>query len=380
MIDIFKLFHVESKEDVYTFCLIAMLEKGGSEFKKQVGLQFGIKEDYHIERKAFTVPESDNKEQKIIPDLILYNSRQISIIESKMFSSEGYSQTIDYAKGAEIIKRELHCELASVSFFFLTLSGINAASQNFKPVKWANFYEAVLKETSFEDEALELIRKTILSQVEKFKAFENALISKPYRELLNNKDSYWITPLTLFSSGAYNNIWQSKSGGELFRVSNGVINGLGHSEFATDLNKSSWRKKNEKFGIAVDLFIRIEWNLDPVVWFCWEYRNDKGYIPTNTIKFSKLKVQAIESLRRYKQIWQRNETSLPHLDIHPTGKRASSIKALKCVIKGDKEISKVIEEIKSVINYYSVEIQKVLNAFNAEDNQLMFIEEKYKNM
>ncbi len=382
MIDIFELFRVEKREDVYTYCLKKMLENGTPDFKKQVGMQFGFTEDYQVARESFELAGDVDvkRRKKIIPDLVLYNSNHISIVESKMFSSEGYSQTVDYAKGAGIIKRELNCESASVSFFFLTLSGINAASKNFKPVKWTNFYEAVLKETSFEDEALELVRKTILSQVEKFKKFENALISKPYRELLNNKDSYWITPLTLFSSGAYNSVWQPKFGGETFHVWNGVINGLGHSEFTTDLYKNSWLKKNVKFGIAVELFIRIEWNSDPVVWLCWEYRNDQGYIATKTIQPSELKDQAIASLRRYKEIWQRNESSLSHLDIKPTGKRASSIKALKCVIKGDSEISKVIEEIKSVINYYSIEIQKVIDAFAAEDNQLMFIEDQYKNM
>lgn len=381
MIDIFKLFRVEKREDIYTYCLKEMLENGTPAFKKQVGMQFGITEDYQVARESFElIGDVDVKHRKkIIPDLVLYNSNHVSIVESKMFSSEGWSQTEDYTKGAESIKERLHIESASVSFYFLTLSGIVAESKSFTPIKWTDFYEAILKDTSFKDETLEVVRKTILTQVKKYRKFESDLFTEPYRALIN-PDAYWITPLTLFSSGTYNNIWQTISGDEQFQVWNGEINGLGHSEFTTNLNKNSWRKKNVKFGIAVDLFIRIEWDLDPVVWLCWEYRDETDYIPTKKIKPSELKEQAIASLRKYKEIWQRDESSYSHLDIHPTGKRASSIKALKCIIKGDKEISKVIEEIKSVINYYSVEIQKVINSFTAEDKQLMFIEEKYKNM
>ena len=40
MIDIFKLFHVETKEDIYTFCLQSMLENGGDVFRERIGKQF----------------------------------------------------------------------------------------------------------------------------------------------------------------------------------------------------------------------------------------------------------------------------------------------------------------------------------------------------
>lgn len=378
MIDIFKLFHVEDKEDIYTYCLKAMLEYGGSDFKKRVGEQFGFEEDFLVSRKAFSLSGKGNKRQRIIPDLVLYNSNHISIIESKMFSVEGYLQTVDYVKGAKEIKGELGQESASVAFFFLTLSGINAESQNFKPVKWTDFYEAILKEIVFDDEALEIIRKTILSQVDKYRKFEKALVSRPYSELFN-KDNYWVTPLTLFSSGVYDNIWQTISGEEEFLVWNGEINGRGHSEFTTNLNKNSWFKSNEKYEIDINLFIRIEWRVNPIIWLCWEYRNDKDYIPTNRIEPPELKKQAIESLIMYKEIWKSTE-SCTQFGIHTTDKKASSIKALKCEISGDQEISKVIEEIKRIVIYYSIEIRRVINAFDVKECNLKFIKDKYNEM
>ena len=380
MIDIFKLFHVETKEDIYTYCLIAMLENGDSNFKKRVGEQFGFEEDdYQVTRGTFKLSDGDESPNRlqITPDLILHNPHHISIVESKMFSSEGWSQTEDYTKGAETIKRTLNEESASVAFYFLTLSGIVAESKYFIPVKWTNFYEAILRETSFEDETLEFIRKTILAQTEKYKKFESAMETQPYRDLFN-KDTYWITPLTLFSSGTYNNIWQSISGEEKFSIRNGVINGTGHSEFTTDLYKQSWRKYGTGKYDNIHLFIRIDWREDPVVWLCWEYfcRDTGEYVPTKEITPPDFRIQAIESLRKYKDNWKGNEAS-SNLAIKKTDKRRSSIKALKHDINGDKDISDVIEEIKSVVQYYSEEIHNILNALFVTNGYLKFNEEQY---
>ena len=228
-------------------------------------------------------------------------------------------------------------------------------------------------------ETLEVLRKTILSQVRKYRDFEKALVSKPYHDLFN-EDIYWVTPLTLFSAGNYDDIWQTISGEERFWVWNGVIQGYGHSEFATDLDKGSWYKENEILGVGVHVFIRIEWNKEnPVVWLCWEYYNQKTrkYIPTNKIKSLDIKRQAIESLLKFKEIWKRNE-SYSHLKIHTTSKKASSIKALKCDISGNQDISEVVKDIKNVMLYYSEEIKSIIDSFIVEDNKLTFNEEKYK--
>ena len=383
MIDVFKLFRVEKREDIYTYCLKEMLENGTSDFKKQVGFQFGITEDYQVARESFEFSCDDDTKhkKKIIPDLVLYNSNHVSIVESKMFSSEGWSQTEDYTKGAESIKLKLHKESASVSFYFLTLSGIVAESKTFTPIKWTDFYEAILKDTFFKDETLEIIRKTILTQVEKYRKFESALLSEPYRGLFD-KDTYWITPLTLLSSGAYNNIWQTISGEEPFYVSNIVISGHGHSEFVTDLEKLSWKKLGVGECDNIHLFIRIEWcEEQPIVWLCWEYcpRYGGGYIATSKIEPPDFKTRAIEFLRNYKDNWEPHEL-YTHFDIQKTDKKASSIKALKCVIKGDKDISGVIEDIKTVVLYYSQEINSIINAFFVTDECLTFDVQEYKRL
>lgn len=383
MIDIFKLFRVETKEDIYTYCLITMLENGNPDFKKRVGEQFGFEGDYQIIRKSFDIPDDSDVKKKtktITPDFVLYNSNHVSIVESKMFSSEGWSQTEDYTKGAETIKNELSEESASISFYFLTLSGIVAESKFFVPIKWTDFYEAILKDTFFKDETLEVIRKTILTQVEKYRKFESALLSEPYRKLFD-VETYWITPLTLLSSGTYNSIWQTVSGEEPFYVGNSVISGHGHSEFTTNLNKRSWKKLGTGECDNIHLFIRIEWCEEPVVWLCWEYcpRYGEGYIATSKIEPLDYRKRAIEFLRSYKDNWESHKL-YSRFDIQTTDKKASSIKALKCVISGDKTISSVVEDIKNVVLYYSEEINSIINAFSVTDDYLTFDVQEYKRL
>ena len=384
MIDIFKLFRVETKEDIYTYCLITMLENGNPDFKKRVGEQFGFEGDYQIIRKSFDIPDDSDVKKKtktITPDFVLYNSNHVSIVESKMFSSEGWSQTEDYSKGGESIKNELSEESASVAFYFLTLSGILAESKFFTPIKWTDFYEVILKDTIFKDETLEIIRKTILTQVEKYRKFERALLSEPYRGLFD-KETYWITPLTLLSSGAYNNIWQTISGEEPFYVSNIVISGHGHSEFVTDLEKLSWKKIGVGECDNIHLFIRIEWcEEQPIVWLCWEYcpRYGGGYIATSKIEPPDFRNRAIEFLRSYKDNWEPNKL-YTRFNIQRTDKKASSIKALKCVINGDEDISGVIDGIKTVVLYYSQEINSIINAFFVTDECLTFDIQEYKRL
>lgn len=97
MVDLFKLFRVETKEDIYTYCLLEMIKGGTNEFRRRVGLQFGFCDNpFEVVRRSFTNIESSIRKQ-ITPDFILYNENQVSIVESKMFSSEGDDQTSDYS-------------------------------------------------------------------------------------------------------------------------------------------------------------------------------------------------------------------------------------------------------------------------------------------
>lgn len=382
MIDVFSLFHVETKEDVYTFCLVEMLKNGDSAFKQRVGAQFGFSDgDYQVFRGAIQVENDNSTRAQIIPDMILYGKKHLAVVESKMFSSEGYRQTDDYEKNALVIKEQF-CEKkrcdddATVSFYFLTLSGVTSESKSFQPIKWSSFYSSVLSETEFKDECLEVIRKTILNQVKKYYEFEKALSTQAYKDLFN-KESYWITPMTLFASGTYDSIWKALSDDEHFSVLNREIKGHGHSEFTTNLNKPSWRKRGVGRHDSIHLFIRIEWSEEgPIVWLCWEY-NDQSekYLATKKIDIDFRKC-AIESLIKYKNIW--NAVGKKDFSqMCSTNRRASSIKALKCQVDKNLTIDETIKQVEEIVKYYSHEIQQILNAFHVMDKYLSFDEKIY---
>lgn len=380
MIDIFKLFHVETKEDIYTFCLQSMLENGGDVFRERVGKQFGFNgADYGVLRSAFTIEDASTERTQIIPDLILYNQEHLAIIESKMFSSEGNQQTADYEKSIGKIKTDLHAENAEVSFYYLTLSGISPENSHFKPVKWNEFYGSVLKGIEFEDECLELLRKTILTQVNQYNRFQIALKSKPYSELFNS-ENYWITPLSLFASGAYDKVWQASSSEEQFIVWNGLIGGRGHSEFTTNLEKTSWKQMGMGKHDNLHLFIRIAWKEDgPDVMLCWEYidRDSGDYIATNKIEPPEFQKKAISYLANYKDIWRKQATP-QNSEIQITRRTTSSIKALKCRVSGKKRIDETVQEVNAVISYFSEEIEKIIRSLTIENGFLSFSEDRYQ--
>ncbi len=384
MIDVFSLFRVETKEDIYTYCLVEMLNNGDSAFKQRVGEQFGFSDgDFQVFREAFQVDNDKSTRTQIIPDMILCSKKHLAIIESKMFSSEGYRQTDDYEKNALTIKEQF-CEKkrcdddATVSFYFLTLSGVTSESKRFRTIKWSSFYSCVLGETEFEDECLEVIRKTILNQVKKYDDFGRAISTQAYKDLFN-KESYWITPMTLLASGTYDPFWKKSDDGKI-EVLNREISGHGHAEFTTDLYKPFWRKKGAGSHDTIHLFIRIEWNEQgPVVWLCWEY-NDKdcNYLATKDID-KDFRERAIESLKKYKNIWDtRNEVLKKDFpDMYSTSRKASSIKALKCQVDGGLTIGDTIKQVEKIVLYYSSEIQRILNAFHIMDKYQSFDEKIY---
>ena len=242
MIDLFQMLGIEYREDKYTYCLLKMIECGDDAFRKKVGQYFGFSDGgYSYVRRTFTGIDSNTRKQ-ITPDFILYNKTRIAIVESKMFACEGNQQTLDYGNNAESIKKSLGIDEADVALYFMTLSGIKSEHQSFQPLKWNDFYEGILTDTEFEDECLEVVRKTILVQAEKYRFFEKGINDNPYCELFDT-DQYWVSPFSLLSSGAYDEIWQEVSGDEPFIVWNSEINGSGHSNFCTSLYKKSWKKE-----------------------------------------------------------------------------------------------------------------------------------------
>ena len=380
MSDLFKILHIETKEDKYTFCLKEMLESN-REFRKNVGKWFGFNEPFEIARNTFSIDYVDDRKRKqITPDLVLFCDSRIAVIESKMFSQEGYKQTADYESGKEIIKKELSKYNADVCFYFLTLSGVSAESPSFITVKWVDFYLSCLDGIVFDDATLEVIKNTILSQAHRYKDFEKALKDKPYNALFDD-EAYWITPMTMFASGVYDSFWLPEDGTG-YDIWNGPITGQGHSEFVTNINcNSKWRiKGNKEYGIH--LFVRIEWDLSPVVWLSWEYyQKEDSYSPISGIAPPYHDI-AVSNLINYKNaFWSKNTNGkmISSSVVCPSKKDKNSIKALKCIVSGDGKIDEVLNETKRIVTFYISEIERIKRAIICADDHLEFSGNEYGN-
>ena len=387
MTDIFKLFHVETKEDVYTFCLQAMINSGDRDFKKKVGEFFHIRGNYETYRGSIKIEMDFNSiRKKIIPDLILYNQKTVAVIESKMFSSEGYNQTSDYQAAEDRIKEELGVLEAQVSFFYFTLSGSSAESSVFEPIKWSYFYEKVLDSTIFEDMALEVVRQVILDQTKKYVWLENALDQKRYSELFSEED-YWIGPETLLVTGRYDDCWKTRTGDKL-KVYNEKISGKGHYEFVTEIGYSQWDIGPLQNGLGIRLFVRIVWKKDsPKVelrWecFCQTSEQDKPYISMSKVEknspvFSKV---AAKNQQDYKDSFKKSGAvkTVSQSIVSPTAYKDNSLTALKCEVKTNETLNDIIKECQEILWYYLDEIEKIYKALKIEKDSIIFDIEKYE--
>lgn len=379
MVDIFKLFGVEYREDKYTNCLLKMIECGDEDFKEEVGIQFGFNDgEFKWDRRSFNDIKS-NSRKKITPDFVLYNKDRVAIIESKMFAGEGYKQTLDYGNNKNAIKNALGVPNADVALYFLTLSGVRPENQEFTPIKWDEFFERILSNAKFEDICLEVVRHNILEQVKQYKEFDNALYERAYHEMFNS-DQYWISPFSILSTGKYDRIWQQSSGKELFNIYNYRITGNGHSEFVTDLFKDKWQKEGTEQYNNIRLFIRIGWlQKHPTVWLEWFYYNKDNindYVKKDTNITKEMRDSLAQSLKDYKNTWEKQNIRTEYLG--PTRRTENSLTALKYELKdSEKTFYELFEDIKEVIVYFSEEIDRIITSLSIQGKYLTFDKEAY---
>ena len=377
-VDIFDLFHLSSKEDIYTFCLKEFLERS-REFRAHTAAEWGFpdsNEDYHVFRGAIYTDQSDVR-NKIIPDLILCNNSHVAVIESKMYSSEGYSQTIDYEKATEdilnVLSEKEHIFSPTIDFYYFTLLGVKSSSDKFKVKKWADYYTNVLSNFSFEDPALELIRNTILQRAISYKDFENNYKNKQYGELTNNPNS-WISPCSLFSAGLLDAEWKMDS--NKFSIYSGTVHGSGHSTFRTDFyNKDNCLIENLPRD-NIWLFTRVEWNNDSVDlfvnWEYWERDNDGKWI--DYIPFSKLDEaqKTITKEDKSKCIEFLRERLDDNICIPP--QKANMLHILKASVKTEyKTIGQLIDELRQILLRFEEYKSEIFKNLTVKDGYIRFM-------
>lgn len=390
MNDLFDYLKIDTKEDVYTFCLYAFLSKS-FEYRKASASFWGFEgsEDYKSFRCSVNLDtETENGRTKITPDLILCNEKHVAIIESKMYSSEGWGQTKDYKDNIDRIKSQIGeitgCDLrnADVKFYFFTLSGISANTEGFASVRWADYYAGTLsKVSSFGDEYLDIIRKAIINRAEDYLNFEKTYNNRSYSELVDNCNNSWIRPYSLFSSGLLDNVWGISVGDscDQYKINNGIVNGRGHSTFITDItDNSAWGMCGQTEEDNIWLFTRIEWNRKSVDiflnWEYWKVSPDKQW--TNYIPFGKLNSGLKEKSKDNRRKCCEELTQFCRDGISIPAQKDNMLHMLKCTIEVSENdtIGKVIDEVKTHLEQFFKAARLISNSLVQGKQYLEFVE------
>ncbi|MBR4342013.1 MAG: hypothetical protein IKP88_04745 [Lachnospiraceae bacterium] len=384
MYDIFQILHVDTKEDIYTFCLVEML-KESHEYRRKASSEWGFDEgnDYYVMRSAICIKSSSDR-TKIIPDIILYNDKHIAVIESKMYSSEGYMQAWDY-KNAEIeikdyIKDEKKVDVsnASVSYYYFTLAGVNAVG--FISKKWADYYTKTLREFDFKNENLEILKNIILRRAEGYNEIVNNYRNEEYKSIAQN-DNSWISPFSLFSKDLLDKTWGELLDGCRFR--NGMVQGKGHSEYRVDIYKEDWIKKNKSSNFDnIWVFIRIEWYEDTIEMFLnWEYWNIEktkteekwiNYIPNK--KMHNLDGRLAGIVWDNRQKWINDIESSLGDDFNIPPRKESMLHMIKTSVdaKG-KCFEEIIPELKEKINKFEEYATNLIKKLELKDGYYRYV-------
>ena len=181
--DVFDILGISRKEDSYTN-LVKYLFDNWNYFKQKFIEEFAenTKDEFELEtRNTYSLINDidieinvEHHRKKILPDMILHSKKEIIIIENKIFSGEGYKQTIEYSskKYLDVVERKFNIKHAKFNFYFMTLDGIKAYSPNFKSIKWSKLIANCCKETS-EIEKYPRLKILVDDLVQRCKQYEN---------------------------------------------------------------------------------------------------------------------------------------------------------------------------------------------------------------
>ncbi|MPW27068.1 hypothetical protein GC105_14895 [Alkalibaculum sp. M08DMB] len=214
--DVFEILGISSKEDYFTNLLAETFNlSGNQEFRDRFcnmlsndSFKIFNSADCRIHtRSVFYIDNiyGNGNRSKVLPDMILISSSQykVVVIENKIFSDEGYKQTIAYS--SPMLRSELNKLLETdgknevqVEFYYMTLLGEKANSENFKPLKWTNFIIKTCSNIIFKS-PFDILTKDLLSRANELKDFINAPIdlNKSFSDYYN-QHKRWIEPKTAY--------------------------------------------------------------------------------------------------------------------------------------------------------------------------------------
>lgn len=194
--DIFDILGISTREDSFTNLIAeAFNNVKHEEFRNAVCNflshdEFCIinEEDCNIRtRCVFNIEKgkSTGDRSKILPDMLLISKSQnkVVILESKIFSEEGYKQTAAYS--SEIFLVELDAMLIreynmqgtiEKEFYYLTLMGDSPCSERFKTLKWTDLIINTTEGKKF-DSPFDLLMKDLLERAMELRTFVETPVS-----------------------------------------------------------------------------------------------------------------------------------------------------------------------------------------------------------
>lgn len=375
--DIFQVFGIEKKEDKYTFALCEFFRDPN--FRTRAAGFFGFHDGtYQCSRETILLDTKTEKRTKITPDIILHDSRGVAVIESKMFSGEGWMQTMDYESAQKCILQHFYCDdrPRDVRYYYFTLSASRAANQNFETLSWADFYVVTLSDMDFKDTVRNCLRDAILTQACAYQKAAEKISVLPYSQLFS-ESTYWVSPFSLFVSNSRVDLWSLD---EDYAIVSHVVTGNGHSEFTTDLKKTTWVKQGKELLDNAHLFIRWEWKPHSIgIYLNWENFNPKyhchngivyDYVATKQLGEG-LRKQTVQNKHRYLDAWDKwYKDCAPEGIDHPS-KTEAILRMLKYELDcTGLTVREVLEQAKPVIDYYESQISLLVAHLGQEDEWL----------
>lgn len=193
---IFDILGIGSREDSYSD-LIAEAFKELKEFRVSLlnALSEPYADDWKIQTRVNVPVVIPGGRKRDIPDIVFSsaNLNKIIVLENKIFSGEGWEQTIRYAE--DIFKEKIaqHATIGlenpEFSFYYLTLDGSKPASNEFIPIRYDTVILSALLSSNYsgvKNNKLCFLLEELKERIEEYKNWREPEPDEEVLEYLNN--------------------------------------------------------------------------------------------------------------------------------------------------------------------------------------------------
>ena len=192
---IFDILGIGSREDSYSD-LIAEAFRESHEFRVRLLNQLSetYSDDWKVQVRVNVPVVIPGGRKRDIPDLIFSSEslNRIIVLENKIFSGEGWEQTIRYTEKSfkEQLAQEETIRLNNpeFSFYYLTLDGSTPASNEFKSISYDTVILSAIPPIIVNSQSckLDLLLEELRERIEEYKNWDNPNPNEKVLDYLNN--------------------------------------------------------------------------------------------------------------------------------------------------------------------------------------------------